>query len=194
MEYGWHLDNTFTDFYEQIPDREEKGYTVQNREEVKEKISLFETEWKKYEEKILESICRILGLEFYKKVIDVYIVGAYKKAFSTPMVISAKYEPDLFVDIITHELLHVLLTDNDKNVSVGEIWKEMFPEAIDRTSLNHVLVHAVHKQIYLDTLNTPERFERDLKRCGKWPSYNDAWNIVEKEGYLNIIERFKKYY
>jgi len=192
MVYGWHLDRTFNQYLSEIPN--EKEHTAEAREDVMKKIPLFEAEWKKYEKKILQGMCDILGLEFYKSLIDVYVVGAYKAAFSDPLVMSSKYLPDMFVDVLTHEILHILLTDNTKKVEVRKIWAEMFPEAIDMTSINHILVHAVHKEIYLKTLNMPERLERDQTRCEKWKSYHDAWNIVEKRGHINIINEFKKYY
>lgn len=196
IKNGWHLDDALRGLYEEIPESiiKEKGYSIQTKEEVVEKIPLYEAEWKKYESKVLQAMSDILELEFYKTVLDVYVVGAYKAAFSTPLVMSAKYRPDMFIDVLTHELIHVLLTDNDKNIKVREIWNKMFPEAINITSRNHILVHAVHKEIYLKYLEAPERLERDLKKCEKRPGYADAWKIVNERGHMNIIEEFKTHY
>lgn len=191
MTHGSHLDRAFKEYISEIP----KDFKIDSRENILEKITLYKKEWAKYEQKFLQGMCDILGLEFYCKVIDAYIVGTYKKAFSNPLVISSKCTPDIFVDILTHEILHILLIDNTKNVPSTEIWKELFPEAIDMTSLNHILVHAVHKEIYLNIMNAPERLEADIERCNNWSKgYQDAWNIVEKRGHMKIINEFKNYY
>ncbi len=184
--YGGLLDAAFSGL--------SKESVGQAPEEAKEKIPLFQAEWNKHEIKVLQGMCEILDLEFYNKVIDVYVVGAHVNAMSEPLIIDARCTPDVFVDILTHELLHVLLIDNTKKVAVRKIWQEMFPEAIDRKSLYHVLVHAVHKEIYLNVLNAPERLERNLKRNFGWKSYEDAWNIVEKRGHMEIINDFKSRY
>lgn len=194
MRYAWHIDNAFDAFLAKVPESEKEDYVIENRKEVEEKITLFESVWKKVEEKILFAMCDILELSFYPKIVDVYVSGTFKKAFSTPLVISSKYTPELFVDVLTHELLHVLLTDNNKKVDVRKAWNEMFPESIDRTSRNHVLVHAVHKEIYLNTMNAPEKLAFDIEKCKKFKGYEDAWNIVEKRGHMEIINEFKKYY
>ncbi len=192
--YGWHLDMAFKALLEKIPENEKVGQEIEDSEDVEKKIPLYLEEWKKEEQVILGAMCEILGLSFYPKNIEVYICGAHKKAFSNPLVISSKCPVHFFVDLLTHELLHVLLIDNNKKIDVVPIFKEMFPEAIDRTSRNHVLVHAVHKEIYLTILNSPERLARNIEKHKKWKGYEDAWNIVEKRGHANIINEFKTHY
>ena len=115
------------------------------------------------------------------------------------MVIGIRLEPDLFVDILTHELLHRLLTDNQsalpRNKVVDE-WRKLFGQNHPPVTLNHIPVHAIHKSIYLDLLKAPQRLQRDITRCQAHgdTDYVKAWEYVEKAGYQEIIEQLKKSY
>lgn len=190
LKYGWHLDNAFDMYLSKITEKQ----PTHTKDEVLSIMTQYKNEWSKFESKILEAMTEILNLGFNKNIIDVYIVGNYRKAFSDPLVVSSKYDPDVFVDILTHEILHIILTDNDKKLNVSEIWKKMFPDVTDVKTLNHIVVHAVHKEIYLNKLKDESRFTRDIEGCQKFKSYKDAWDIVEKNGHLKIIEDFKKNY
>ena len=56
---------------------------------------------------------------------------------------------------------------------------------------SHILLHAVHKEIYL-RLFDEKRLKRDIKKCQKYKDYKRSWEIVEKEDYENIINEFRK--
>ena len=55
---------------------------------------------------------------------------------------------------------------------------------------NHIFVHALHKEIYLKLFDE-KRLKRDIEKCQKHEDYKRAWEIVEKEGYKNIIKEFR---
>jgi hypothetical protein len=190
--HAWLLDNAFKEYIKFV--KEPEKFKVIDDDQVKDKIALLTTVWKEKEKTILEGMCRVIGLEFSNNSIDVNMVGTYWKAFSTPLVVSAKYAPEDFIDVLTHELIHVILTKNTTGKFVGDIWDKLYSEAISKSSRNHVLVHAIHKAIYLDVLNQPERLQLDINKCQKAPGYADAWNIVEKRGYKELIEEFKSAY
>lgn len=48
--------------------------------------------WKKYEDKIIRSMCEIYDLEFAQNIIHVYITSGFD-AISSPLVIDTKYSP-----------------------------------------------------------------------------------------------------
>lgn len=148
--------------------------------------------WKKWEKKIIPAMQKIAGLNFYQNIIDVYTVFGWKSAFSNPMVLSIKYEGDLFIDTLAHEMLHRLITDNIQKKNGTKWAAATYPKIKDPVVLNHILVHAIHKEIYLSVLKNPERLASNLERADKNPPYKRAWQIVEKEGHLNIINKFKK--
>ncbi len=163
-------------------------------DEVKKRVEEFEAAWKPREEKILRGLTEALGLDFYQNTIDVFIVSGLRGGFSTPMVTSSAPEPDRFIDILTHELTHRLITDSTKKIDYRRISKEQFPDVKEMLVLNHIFVHAVHKKIYLEVLNEPYRYERDLARCENFPAYKEAWRIVNELGYQNIIDSFRSRY
>jgi hypothetical protein len=160
----------------------------------------YQKEWGKYKDQILPAMIEVLGLEFYQPVIDVPCAHWFK-AQSTPLMMSFYYYPDQFVDVLTHELVHVLLTDNslfsfkDPNCEVDLTlrWKKLFGEH-EFTTLVHIPVHAVSKYIYLDVLKNPARFERDMKEVKDDAPYVAAWKYVNSNDYMQIIEQLKKDY
>jgi len=176
---------------------EKKGevWKPPTRQEISKKIDEFCDIWEPVEKKILTGMCEFAGLRFYQNVIDVHVVDAMKGAFSQPLVVSSRLPTDEFVDLLTHELLHRLLSDNQYKLNLGDIvWNKMFPEIKNRNTQNHILVHAVHKHVYLGVLKSKERLTRDIEFSKKLDGYYEAWEIVERRGYKELIDEFKKYY
>jgi hypothetical protein len=159
--------------------------------EIDKKVLAYQKAWDKYEKSILQGMYEITGLEFKQNIIDVYI-APWMKAFSDPMIIGIKYEPDYFVDILTHELLHRLLTDNVKIGKVNLIakWKNFFGKNHSFGTLTHIPVHAIHKSIFLDILNQPKRLEREIARMKEYKAtdYINSWNYVDKNDYKRIVK------
>ncbi|MDB5162943.1 MAG: hypothetical protein JWN28_550 [Candidatus Saccharibacteria bacterium] len=165
-----------------------------SREAINEKLEEFEKAWRPYEERLIKGMCELLNLEFRQNVIDIY-AAPFTHSFSFPMFIATKYEPDRAIEVITHELLHCLLYDNSSHkfdfAVQNEKWRQLFSDVDDGIALIHVPVHAVLQALFDDIIGEPERTKRDKEMCGKWPSYNSAWEYVEKHGYKEIIEQIK---
>ncbi len=191
IKHGWLLQNSVMNLREKIPELKHKK--APSKEKIERIISNRRKIWNKNEKKIIDGMKKITGLDFYANTIDVYMIFGLKGAFSDPLVINIGYEKNAFIDTLTHELIHRILTDNKLKTN-GSFWtRKNFPKIKDNKALNHILVHAVHKAIYLDILKSPKRLKFDIEKCQKWPSYKLAWEIVEKKGYKNIISDFKKY-
>src|SRR5919199_1161053 len=97
--------------------------------------------------KILLSMTETLGSSFRQNIIDVYIAPWFH-AFSDPLVIGVTKEPDVFVDTLTHELLHRLLTDNTTIPYETDLiaeWRKLFGNNHNFKVLVHIPVHAIHK-------------------------------------------------
>ena len=159
---------------------------------IKSRVQSYEQAWWPIEEKILTGMCEVFDLSFYLPVIDISLAPRIP-TFSTPFLMNLKYEPDEAVDIITHELLHILLSDNKEGVDLGAYLEQHYAQEPLRAR-NHVLVHAGLKHIYLDVLAEPVRLERDISRCAQRPDYKRAWDIVEATGYKELIRSFKNSY
>ena len=144
-------------------------------------VKNYKKAWKPYEQKILEGMCNTFDLEFRHNIIDVYIAPWFF-GFSDPLVIGVVHKPNLFIDILTHELLHRLFTANTKydiDKSKRRLkWRELFGDQHDFKTLVHIPVHAGLKAIYLDVLNEPERLTRDIERSQNHPGYKEACDYV----------------
>ncbi len=166
-------------------------------ENIDQTVSLYSVAWEKYEERVIPELCNVLDLEFKQNIIDIYI-APFGNSFSDPMVISTKYIPDRAVDVITHEIIHRLLTDNNKlplknGMNLSKSWTRLYGEHSFNT-LVHIPVHAILKYIFIDVLNEPERLERDIGLCHKHEHYRLAWEYVKKVGYNEVVEKIKNSY
>lgn len=162
------------------------------------KVGEYKKAWQPYEQKILLGMAEALGLLFRQNIIDVNIAPWFN-AFSDPMVIGVMQEPDVFIDTLTHELIHRLLTDNTTiphETMLLEPWQKLFGKNHSFSTVVHIPVHAVHKAIYLDVLKEPKRLERDIANNKKYEAkdYVAAWDYVEKHDYKDIIKELKKSY
>ena len=134
-------------------------------------------------------------MEFKQNVIDIYAAPFYS-SFSFPLIIATKYEPDRAIEVITHELTHVLLYDNissDLNLAKKEDeWRKLFKEMDDGVALVHIPVHAVLQAVFDDILNEPNRTIRDKEMCSNYLPYKTAWDYVDKVGYKQVINLIKR--
>lgn len=195
IKYGKLLDPIFIFYHKNNSDLKARGWnewTPPTQEEIAKRINSYRQAWRKDEKKILQGMCKILGLRFSRNIIDVYIVSGNQRQLSDPLVIKSGFKPDEFVDTLTHELIHKLFQDNAKKIP-SFILREMFPEETE-TVRNHVITYSVLKYIYLDVLKNKARLERNIENSKKHATddYIRTWQIIEKRGYLNLINLLKE--
>jgi hypothetical protein len=156
---------------------------------IKEYFNLINNEWIKNEYLILNEISKILNLKWKNKFIKCYIIRE-GVAFSDPLTIPVKETVSLFIDILTHELIHIIITQN-KEITLKPLrtFKEKFENESEITKV-HIIIHAILKHIYLKILGK-DRLKRDIERHTKNKHYEKAWIIVEEIGYENIINEIK---
>lgn len=167
-----------------------------NDKQMDEIVQAYRDAWEPYEQKILAAMCEELGLSFRQNIIDVYIAPWFH-AFSDPMIIGVIHKPDRFVEILTHELLHRLLTDNNESpddTKYRQYWAKLFGNDHTSRALVHIPVHATLQAIFDDHLHEPQRTVNDRERCKEWPAYDAAWKYVEQEGYREIIGKLRQQY
>lgn len=173
-----------------------KGDKLADDKEMKKIVSAYKKAWAPYEKKIMQGMCELYDLQFKQNTIDVFIAPWFS-AFSNPMVIGVKYTPDEFIDTLTHEMLHRLLTDNTSNEVKIQEWQKLFRGVSGFSALVHIPVHAALKAIYLDVLKDPSRLKRDIESCKKYDwggPYSEAWEYVEKHGYKEINRKLRELY
>lgn len=167
-----------------------------DKDETIAQVNAYEKAWNTLGPKVLNGLIETVGFGFKQSTIDVYpIPGA--RAFSEPLVIGTHHDPDMTVDVITHELIHRLMVDNTKvEFQTCPFWGDIFGNDLPRVARIHIVVHAIHKAIYLDYLREPTRLERDLQNCIKYNAvdYLTAWDYVDEHGYKNIIKKVRDAY
>ena len=69
----------------------------------------------------------------------------------------------------------------------------MYSEVDDISVRNHIFVHAVHEFIYRHVIKDENRLHGDKERMKKIKAtvYVKSWEIVERDGYKNILNKFK---
>ena len=173
-----------------------KGEPLLKPKEYIEIAENYQKAWAPYEQRVLRGICELLGLEFRQNIIDVY-VAPWFRAFSDPMVIGVTYSPDRFIEVLTHELIHRLLTDNIQTeyaTRYKDRWATMFGDDHSFGTLVHIPVHAVYQAIFNDVIGEPQRTASDIAFVKKDEAYRKAWEYVEASGYQKIVEQLKNNY
>jgi hypothetical protein len=169
-----------------------------DNEWMQKRVKEYQKAWKPFEKQILAGLTEIIGASYRQNIIDVYIAPWFN-AFSDPLVVGVTREPDEFIDILTHELIHRILTDNSSikpKTNLISKWEKLFGRQKSLTTLVHIPVHSVHKAIYLDVLKEKSRLLRDINSCRKHghKDYVQAWDYVEKHDYKKINELLKASY
>jgi len=102
---------------------------------------------------------------------------------SAPLIIRSRYNEEEFLDVMYHELIHVLYSDN--KVARDERFKE---ESI--TTQNHIFLFALLKKFYIEILNDEISLKRvyDKSSDEKNKEYRRAWDIVDEIGVGELIK------
>jgi hypothetical protein len=183
FRYSWIYDRNWREWIKLYPRMVAMPYPEEK--ETKQAIKKIQKIWSKKEKMILFEIAKIAGLTWREKEIICYVVGK-ARGFSDPLTIGIKKnDPDFAVDTLVHELIHQVFLQNENKKSVRDMLKKLkknYP-AESRVTRIHIVIHAVHKKIYLKFFSQ-ERLDLDKWRCEKNPEYKKAWEIVEKDGYL----------
>lgn len=159
-------------------------------------LNRYEKAWRPYENKLVQGMCELFELEFRQNTIDIFAAPFYR-SFSSPMFIATKYTSDRAVDVITHEILHRLLSDNlqvDSSKPYVREWKKAIGTHDNFNIAVHIPVHAALQALFDDVINEPERTLRDKRLCQQWSDYDAAWKYVDRVGYKTVIERVKRAY
>jgi len=149
--------------------------------------------WKKEGNKVLKELSNISGLKWRENKIICYVIGR-GRPFSDPLTIPV-YQRDLswFIDVLTHELIHQLLTQEGNLEKSEKSWDYVYKKykKDPRKAKIHVIVHAIHSSIYLKFFGK-KRLGRNIKIMKKYKDYKRSWDIVQEEGYQQIINDFRK--
>jgi hypothetical protein len=192
FKYSSIYDDLFKENYlKEQKGNDEKSDSYPTAEEIEKFIDVLKKKWEPKEKSILEELSKITTLQWKEDKIICYVVGR-TIAFSDPLTIPAYtgYE-EYAVDVLTHELIHQLFTQKGNYERSYESWRNIhkkYASYSDNTRI-HIPLEAVHKALYLNLFDD-NRLKRDKDFLSLIPDYKTAWDVVEKEGYQNIIKDF----
>jgi hypothetical protein len=157
-----------------------------------EYITKIGEEWEKISENVFNEISYILNLDWKEEKIKCYLIRK-GICFSDPLTIKYFKDTKRFLEVLSHELIHIILTQNIEKTQGGikklnEIYSDLTQKA--RT---HIIVHAVLKKVLEKHLGK-NSLERDIKLVSKIEDYKKAWDIVLEKGENNIIKKFVENY
>jgi hypothetical protein len=186
IAYNRFLDPVFIGYIQAQP--QWKKWVVPSKLVVDSHIKMYQKECDKYGNKILKAMCQATGLAFERNQIDVHVVSGNPRPFSRPIVIKSRYTNVEFLNVITHELIHCLFVDNQHKRGFSVKYSHK-----DAIVCSHVVLYAVMNYIFLDVLKRPDmlnipKISSDSNKTAI--SYSRAWDIMEKEGYKELIKKY----
>lgn len=159
----------------------------------KEKFDAFfdkiKSEWNQKGSEILEEMSLITKLAWHEKDTTCYVTWGVNP-FSDPLTINLVSD----IHVLTHELIHRILSQRGNNPAVfHENWNALMEKYADETQLcrTHVGVHAIHTHLYKKLFND-NALEENIKKSEPYSDYKKAWEIVQRDGYENIIAGLMK--
>ncbi len=168
-----------------------KGLEYPTHEKIRDFIKEVEPKWNKIEEKVLSSISKISGLKWKEKQVWCYVIGC-GRSFSDPLTVKVHETKEDFIDTLVHEMIHQIQIQNEDivNKNWGDYLYKNYPKET-RVTRNHLIVHAIHKEIYLKIFGK-KRLIKDIKESQASIDYKKSWGIVGKNRHKNIIKQFRK--
>lgn len=139
--------------------------------------------------KILRELSKVTKLRWYEREIICYITAGIV-SFSDPLTLSLKKDVDHMLDVLTHELIHRLLSEEKNWQKIHRNWKRLMSEykKEEQKVRTHIVIHAIHAHIFKKFFGA-NRFAGELQNVrdsGK-SAYIRAWGIVKRDGYKEII-------
>jgi len=181
--------NSFFEEYVKLPYSKNKNISTND---IFKKIEIIEKEWKKIGNKIFKSLTVYTNLKWSEKIIKCYFVKNCIP-FSDPLTICPRGNNKETINLLIHELIHILIYQNRNNKKVQKMWnfldKKYKKESM--LTINHIIVHAVHSKIYLEYFDQKE-LNNNIERDKRDKNYARSWMIVNNLGYEKIIDLVKK--
>jgi len=166
-------------------------------------ISNVKKKWNPLESQVLGYISRVSGLKWKRKEITCYVPKiSWAAPFSDPLTIpittfknkkTYTKSVDRFIDVLTHELIHNIFIDNEKELH--RYFKHLIHKKYKRfkfATAIHVPLHAIHEKVFHKFFSR-NRLKSEINFCKNWSAYNASWEIVLKEGNEAILKDLKTF-
>lgn len=188
FKYGWLVaDAASVTLNEKWGD----GTPLKSAEEYEAVAKQYQEWWLPLGATILRVMTDTLQLEFRQNTLDVYVVPWFY-AISDPLIVGPTFKSqDEVINLLTHELVHRLVTDNTKaeyGENMIEDWRTLFGN-LPFNTITHIPVYAVMKSIFLEALNRPDLLHLEVQNAAKDAELARAWAYIERQGYQTIVDK-----
>ncbi len=187
--YSWIYDENLREWMKIYPHM--KKWPTLSYEKVISFMKKMEKKWRKDEKKVLSELSKVSGLKWKMKSVKCYVVNK-SVPFSDPLTMPVR-RPDRFIDTLAHEMIHQLFIQEGNMDRARKSWDYIFDKykKESRTTKIHIPLHAIHEAIFRK-FYPKKRLENEIRLMGSHKDYQRSWEIVQKEGYQNIIKEFRK--
>lgn len=152
-----------------------------------------EKSWVPLEKKVLREISQTLKLNWKEAEIICYVVSN-AHGISDPLTIGINNGSlDKIISTLIHELTHRIFVGNEELTRPAWKWVRNTYKNESQLTQTHIICHSLLKHIYLKFFDE-ERLRLDIEKCQKHEDYKRAWEIVEENNYLEILDSFKSKY
>ena len=164
-----------------------RGYKMPSDRALDKHMYKMEKEWTKHGRKVLEKITMTTKLSWQEKEIVCYITAGVIP-YSDPLTLNLRSD----IDTLTHELIHRILSEPDNWLRIKSNWVKLMKKyrGEAQETKTHIAIHAIHVAV-LKKLFGEKRLKKE-KRAISDPRYVRAWEIVDADGYKNIIKELTK--
>ncbi|MBO9668811.1 MAG: hypothetical protein J7501_18580 [Bdellovibrio sp.] len=185
FESGWLLDSS-------LEELSKESLNQAAVDEVANRTSEFQDAWDQLGKPLIESALRETGLSFKERDIKGVLICGPIASQSHPLIINVKYflksleeKPQSmteFVDVVFHELLHVLLQDNVRTFPTPTA-QEFIADEFD--VIAHLHLMAIQKYSHEKIGNATERLGQWYQRIGR--DYQRSWELVSDEAIFSKL-------
>lgn len=156
--------------------------------EAKEYIIKIEKNWRKSEKRIINEIEKVSKLKFKDDATCFLVKNMHYNALSHPLTIKIHNDYDKFNDVLMHELIHVILVQNDKGKELLYDLNRLYPKK-DKSFISHLPLLLIEKKV-IENLFGSKYYNKILKEDNEIEGMEEVWE--EANRLYNKFKNFNK--
>lgn len=155
------------------------------------RIAAYRRRWWSVGPSILRRLSQITGIRWRERVIICTLTPVYTQA--DPLLIPPYKDPDWFIHVLTHELIHQLLRQGKANTVQQRLERlHRIHRRYPKNVREHIMVHAIHGIVMQKLLRNGRRLLiRELRWATKYPEYALAWRIARRRGFASVARELR---
>lgn len=155
------------------------------------RIAAYRRRWRSVGPSILRRLSQLTGIRWRERVMICTLTPLYTQA--DPLCVPPYQDPDWFIHVLTHELIHQLLRQGKAHTVQQRLERlrrryRRYPKDVRE----HILVHAIHGIVIQKLFRDGGRlFQRELRWAAKRPEYALSWQIAQRRGFKKIAQELR---